>query len=606
MAFLDLEALLRTPQVNAEGGFDLSPDGRRLAFAWNTTGQWEIYQLNLGSQTAIERLTDGPGAKFSPKYSPNGQYLAYVVDDNGSEAFDIWLLRLRDRLCANLTPGTPEAFQPNLSWSPDSAHLACLSNRSGHFCAYLLPVHGGEARLALDTPNPDWTVRWSPDGRWVAVEAEGHGQDQQVHLISIETGQAHRLELGAEPFDAHQVCWSPDSLRLAFVSSVDGHANIAVYDLQEGQISWLTRSAAEQSAPDWSPDGRMLAFIHSQGPQNWLATLELATGEQRRFQVAPGVHASPRFTLDGDHLAFCFENPGHPTDLWLLSLSDGALRPLTQSLPEKAVSHQFIMPEHINYPAQDGQMIPALLYQPDACPEPSPAVVLVHGGPNWLFQYAWSPLIQHLLSRGWLVLAPNYRGSTGYGREWQLANRFDLGGGDAADVAAGATYLASEKLADPQRIVISGRSHGGYLTMVCLTQYPEIWAGGSAVVPFLNWFTAHANARDDLQHWDLENMGDPQQYSALWRARSPFYFLDQIQAPVQLICGVHDSRCPASESIATRDRLQALGRPVAFHLYTDEGHAFLKIKNVIDAEMRRVNFLAQCLSGAGVQIEQVI
>ncbi len=220
---------------------------------------------------------------------------------------------------------------------------------------------------------------------------------------------------------------------------------------------------------------------------------------------------------------------------------------------------------------------------------------MIHGGPEWLFQYLWYPIMAHMASRGWVVLAPNYRGSTGYGREWQLANRFEMGHGDTMDVAAGADYLVREGLADPSRIAVTGRSHGGFLTMSCLTEHPERWRAGSAVVPFLNWFTSNAASRADLQHWDIENMGDPVENAALWRERSPFFKLDRITAPVQLICGANDPRCPASESIAARDELVNLGRQVDFLLYPDEGHTFLKIENIVEHELRRVAFLAQAL-----------
>ena len=252
------------------------------------------------------------------------------------------------------------------------------------------------------------------------------------------------------------------------------------------------------------------------------------------------------------------------------------------------------MPEAIRYPAMDGGEVPALLLRPPGSPPvPAPAVIVVHGGPNWLFQLSWYPLLQHLASRGWVVLAPNYRGSTGYGRAWQLASRFDLGGVDTRDVVSGADYLVRSGSADPQRIAITGRSWGGYLTMTCLTQYPGRWAAGSAVVPFLNWFTAHENSRQDLQHWDIENFGDPEENYDLWHERSPFFYLERVQAPVQLICGENDPRCPASESIAARETLEALGKTVDFVLYEGEGHSFLKTGNLTDSELRRVEFLRE-------------
>ena len=114
-------------------------------------------------------------------------------------------------------------------------------------------------------------------------------------------------------------------------------------------------------------------------------------------------------------------------------------------------------------------------------------------------------------------------------------------------------------------------------------------------MPFINWFTAHAGSRHDLQHWDVENFGDPEKNRNLWHQRSPFFFLERVRAPVQLICAANDPRCPASESISARDRLHELGREVDFALYPDDGHAFLKIENVVDSEMRRVMFLERFL-----------
>jgi dipeptidyl aminopeptidase/acylaminoacyl peptidase len=131
--------------------------------------------------------------------------------------------------------------------------------------------------------------------------------------------------------------------------------------------------------------------------------------------------------------------------------------------------------------------------------------------------------------------------------------------------------------------------------MTCLTGYPDRWAAGSAVVPFLNFFTAHANSREDLQHWDLENMGDPVTDYERYHERSPYFFLDRVRAPIQLIAGAHDVRCPASESVQACSRLRQLGRQCDLVLYPDEGHTFLKQANRLDAEVRRLAFLSQFL-----------
>jgi dipeptidyl aminopeptidase/acylaminoacyl peptidase len=596
---IDLEVLLRVPHVDYDGGFEVSPEGAQVAFSWNLTGQWEIYEIPLNEPASPKQITDGPGGKFTPRYSPDGKYLAYVLDLDGGENFDIYLYDRVQDSHTNLTPDTPDAIQANFSWSPDSRQIAFISNRSGGFATYIMAVSGGPGRRVLDHPYPDWDVRWSPDGRWLAVIAEARGQDFATFIVPAQGGEARQIADGEGPINAKEARWAPDSARLIFSSDVHGQYDIGIFESGTGKITWMTEGEAEKVSPDWSPDGGQIVYVANQGPLNRVAVRKLGEGKARHYQVGPGVHASPRFTPDGEKIIFAFEEPRHPSELWVLSLTDNSTQQLTNSLPAELQDSSFVMPGEIRYPSVNGVEVPALLFQPQNAKEKPPGVVVVHGGPNWLYQFIWMPLVQHMASRGWVVLAPNYRGSTGYGRSWQLASRFDLGGVDTADVVAGADYLANSGLADPERIAVTGRSHGGYLTMTSLTQYPDRWAAGSAIVPFLNWFTAHANSREDLQHWDIENMGDPQEKHDRWHDRSPYFFLDRIQAPVQLVCGAHDPRCPASESIQAREALLELEKEVDFALYEDEGHSFLKLENVIDAETRRVSFLARALENFG-------
>jgi dipeptidyl aminopeptidase/acylaminoacyl peptidase len=272
---------------------------------------------------------------------------------------------------------------------------------------------------------------------------------------------------------------------------------------------------------------------------------------------------------------------------------------LTDSLPAGLKSAEFVIPEPVTYPSLDGTIIPGMLYKSKNSGAHSPAVVVIHGGPAWHLAYYWHPFMAHLASRGWTVIAPNYRGSTGYGRKWLIANRYEMGRRDNDDCAAAALYLRHSGLADPSKIAVTGRSHGGYLTMTCLTRQPELWAVGSAVVPFLNWFTGHENSREDLQYWDILNMGDPVEYHDLWYECSPYFFLDQVRAPVQFICGENDPRCPPAESTDAHEKLQSLGIQSELLLYKGEGHGFLKIENVIDSEVKRVEFLAKVLERKG-------
>ncbi len=629
-----LENLLRVPYVDVSHDFDLSPDGTRMAFSWNRTGRWELYELPLpasdaprpasvefapsrfgrsgsprassplpvsmraSSYSTSEGERAGPrGAQFAPKYSPDGAHLAYAVDFDGSENFHLFVHDFESGADTDLTPKREILFalQPNFCWSPDGTEIAFLSNQSGNFDAYVMPARGGPARCVLSIQRPCWDVRWSPDGKWLAVAFESSGQDYGVYLIPLDGGEAFPLADENGPLNAHQPAWSPEGRKLAFYSdALRGWHQIGILDIVTKSIDWLTEEKVNCLTPCWSPDGSKLAYVRARGAADELVVHSF-DGQVKTFQVESGVHYKPRFTPDGGHVIIGFSSPRRPPDLWQLSLATGQFTQLTHSLPGEWPIASLPEPQEITYPGMDGTPIPALLFASSQANEHTPGVVVIHGGPNWHYQREWHPFMTHLASRGWTVLAPNYRGSTGYGRAWQTANRYDLGGVDTDDVVAGAHFLIRNKLTDPANLAVTGRSHGGYLTLSCLTRYPELWAVGAAVVPFMNWFTCHERSRDDLKHWDIEMMGDPQENYALWRERSPYFFLDRLRVPLQLICGAHDPRCPAEDSIQARDKLLELGKEVDFHLYEGEGHGFLKIENVIDAEVRRVAFLARVL-----------
>jgi dipeptidyl aminopeptidase/acylaminoacyl peptidase len=540
-------------------------------------------------------LSSGAGSKFSPRWSPDGKHLAYAVDLDGSEQNDLWLCEVSSGENRNLTPNTLDSIQPGFCWSPDCQKLAFISDRSGDFEIYLLPLQGGQAQQFSQLRRTIQQVDWSPDGRWLAACAEGEGQDFNLHLLSLENGETRPMLEYGKLIPAREACWSPDSRRLAFSSDFRGFSQLGLYELDAGVIHWMTRQEADHSEPAWSPDGKRIAFVQHQGPQARLGVMQVCDRSVEFFELEPGILSHPVFGPDCRSIYFTFDNPSKPTDLWKFCLENKHFEQLTYSLPDPLIEFPFIMPQPVTYPSPDGKTVPALLFKASTAGPCSPAVVYIHGGPDWLTQFTWEPAFQHMVSRGWTVLAPNYRGSTGYGRDWQLANRFDMGGGDAQDVAAGADFLKREKLADPQRIAVTGRSYGGYLTMACLTQFPDRWAAGSAVAPFINWFTGYTNARQDLRHWDLENFGHPEKNYDLFYSRSPFFFLDRIQAPVQMICGAHDPRCPASESIKAYEILSGLGKSAELALFEDEGHVFFNTQNVLDARRKGIEFLANAL-----------
>jgi dipeptidyl aminopeptidase/acylaminoacyl peptidase len=190
-----------------------------------------------------------------------------------------------------------------------------------------------------------------------------------------------------------------------------------------------------------------------------------------------------------------------------------------------------------------------------------------------------------------MVIAPNYRGSTGYGNEFQNANLFDMGGGDLQDVLAAADWLKQTGFVDPKKLVLMGASYGGYMTMMGVTKAPEVWAAGVPIVPFVNWFTEIENEDPVLQQADLATMGDLKTHKALFEDRSPIFFVDKIKAPLLLLAGGNDPRCPKEETLQVVEAVRKNGGVADYKIYENEGHGFARVENQIDAYERVSSFL---------------
>jgi len=215
----------------------------------------------------------------------------------------------------------------------------------------------------------------------------------------------------------------------------------------------------------------------------------------------------------------------------------------------------------------------------------------VHGGPTSQTVNSFNRFIQHMVNQGYMVIAPNYRGSTGYGKEFQQANLFDMGGGDLQDVMAAADFIKQTGYLDPKKIALVGGSYGGYLTMMGVTKAPEVWAAGVPIVPFVNWFTEIRNEDPVLQQSDLATMGDLEKNKDLFHDRSPIFFVDKIKAPLLLLAGGNDPRCPKEESQQVIDAVKKRGGTVELKVYENEGHGFARVENQIDAYKRVSDFL---------------
>ena len=233
-----------------------------------------------------------------------------------------------------------------------------------------------------------------------------------------------------------------------------------------------------------------------------------------------------------------------------------------------------------------------LLVEPD---EPNgAAVVMIHGGPTWHHSNEWDALRQAFVAAGVTVIHPNYRGSDGYGRTWQLANRFLMGQGEALDCAASHAYLVALGC-DPARIAVTGRSWGGFLTMAMVTQFPELWAAGVAGVPFFDFIDSATDPaiREDLRWWDRENTGDPVRDRSKLEYYSPINHLDRIRAPLLLLAGELDPRCPPRQSREVAQMLAERGKSCEVVVYPDEGHEISGLEHRVDYDVRTLEFILE-------------
>jgi dipeptidyl aminopeptidase/acylaminoacyl peptidase len=289
-----------------------------------------------------------------------------------------------------------------------------------------------------------------------------------------------------------------------------------------------------------------------------------------------------------------FSTPTRPANVAILDLPSGKLEWLTDSRPASVEPAALVEPTLVHYPARDGKRIPAYLYRPHGITGRVGVVLAIHGGPSVQERPSYSNdgFLQYLVSHHVAVLAPNIRGSSGYGMGYQRLSYRDWGGGDLGDLADAVHYLRGQDWADPERIGVVGRSYGGFAALSCVARLPELnwaaavaWCGPSNLVTF---------TRSQPPTWRSKvafMVGDPEADEQFLMSRSPVTYVDQIKAPLLVIQGANDPRVPKAESDQIVERLRARGVEVRYDVYPDEGHSFGKRENQIKAWSSAGEFL---------------
>ncbi len=611
---LTIEKLYMTRQV---GRPTWSPDGKRIAFISNMSGRNNLWVVPAEGGFPTQ-LTVSDQRQTSPAWSPDGKWIAYQSDYDGDEQWDIFLVSPKTGKVVNLTQ-TREIAEVNPTWSPDGRYLA-YEVKPKTSAAYEIDIYDTVMRevkhLTTNTPQDKRNMNpiWSKDGKYIVyTQEQAKGTDSNIFIADVATGKSTLLT----PHEGEQLYFANDVSRpipdggqiLLTSNAANGYNKIGLLGYIDkgesvtgrfvpGRITWLTKDKWEVRGHEFSPDGKHISFGANVDGSEDIYLYDLAISKSTALPIPRGVNepagGHSAFSTDGSRLLYYHNGPTAPGDLWVYHVASGKSQQITHSLVGGVRSEDMVEPYLVHYPSRDGKWtISAFLYVPFnmARNGQNAAIVYIHGGPTSQTMNSFNRFVQFAVNQGYMVLAPNYRGSTGYGKEFQQANLFDMGGGDLQDVLAGVDWIKQTGHLDSKKIAVMGGSYGGYLSMMAVTKAPEVWAAGVPIVPFVNWFTEIENEDPVLQQSDLATMGDPVKNKALYEERSPINFIDQIKAPLLLLAGGHDPRCPKSETQQVVDAIKKRGGTVDAKVYENEGHGFARVENQIDAYKRVADFL---------------
>jgi len=596
---LSIEKLYTTRNV---GGTSWSPDGKTIAFITNISGRNNLWLMPSDGGWPSQ-LTISDQRQISPVWSPDGKWIAFNSDHDGDEQWDMFLVSSVTGEVVNLT-NTPDVAEEGQAWSPDSRYIAFMSKprTSSTFEINVMDVLTKRYRALTKNTSKElgnFDPIWSRDGKWIAyTQEDAAGKNSNIFVADAASGKSTLLTPHAGEYTYRASAFSPDGKYLLIASNVSGYDNVGLLEIATKNIGWLTNEKWRVRSGTFSPDGRRLTWSVDVDGNTQINAYDLARKLATTLAIPEGVDelagSVTSFSPDSQRLLYYHNGPTAPNDVWTYDLQTQQSKQLTHSMLAGISSEDMVEPFLVHYPSRDGKwQISAFVYVPHNAPRDHthPAIVYIHGGPQSQTVNNFNRIIQYLANQGYLVIAPNYRGSTGYGKEFADANRFDMGGGDLQDVLAAADWIQQTGYVDPKKLVVMGGSYGGYMSMIALTKAPEVWAAGVSIVPFVNWFTEAQNEDPILRENDLATMGDPVKNKDLWTDRSPINFVDRIKVPVLLLAGGNDPRCPKSEAQQVADAIKKHGGTAELKIYENEGHGFARVENQIDAYTRVAEFL---------------
>jgi dipeptidyl aminopeptidase/acylaminoacyl peptidase len=598
-----IDDLFYTRSIN---GGAWSPDGKEIVFTTNLTGRFNLWKVNAEGGWPVQ-LSQSDDRQYGGIWSPDGKWIVFASDKGGGEIYDLFAIPSDGGEIVNLT-NTPDISENSAVWSPDGSRMAIS--------------YKPKTASAIDVAILDWKTRdvhnltqektkdhvwggalWSPDGKFIyATRSDAGFNDSDVYRVDVATGASENLTPHQGQNRSSVSSVSSDGRTLLITSDKPGgYPNVAFLDVATKQITWATDTKWEAQSGDFSPDGKQFTYIVNEDGRSdaYLGDVSAHRGEKIKFPVGlNGFAGNPSsFSPKGGRLLIDHQSSTQPDDLWVYDISKQAPQQLTISAVASLASAKIPPSVLVHYKSFDGKTISAFAWIPYNLKRDgsNPAIVLPHGGPTGQTIDYFSRTTIALVSRGYICIAPNVRGSTGYGLDFQKANYKDLGGGDLQDEVYAVKFLEASGYADPRKIGITGGSYGGFMTLMAIGKTPDLWAAAVEEYGIINWLTMIKNEDPFLREYEKSILGDPEKDRAIYEADSPLAYIRNTKAPLLVLQGDNDIRVPKEEAQQVVEILKQNGKTVDVHYYAAEGHGFTKRENQIDAMHRMTDWFDRYL-----------
>lgn len=586
MAFQDFDRIT---------AFSLHPGGERVAYISDADGEFGLWEVPVAGGPPVRAW---PAARQPGllAWRPDGRAMLVNTNPGGAENYQLAEIDAATGTVSPLSrPGVRyEVGIPyhasSAPYSPDSSRLAYSSNarEPGVFDVLVRDLGSGTERTVLTGDDRYFPMRWSPDSEVLLILRLHQNTEQDLFACHLGTGQVRHVTPHEGPAIYWPVAWSPDGGRCYVLTSqgreFTGLALLEMAGSETGRLDWIATPDRDIDAAVVSADGQRMAWACN--AEGWSELhVRAADGDRVLSRLPAGVYAgrqgSHGATLelapDGRTLICLRSAATVPTELFAIDLDTGTGRPLTRC--GARIPAGVAEPEVVRIPSGGGVTVPAFLYRPPGADAGArvPVVLSVHGGPEAQERPDWqwaNSLYQPLLAAGVGVLAPNIRGSIGYGMSYQRLIYRDWGFGDVRDLAACVDYLRGLDWADPARLGVFGGSYGGFAVLSCLARMPEVWRAG---VDLFGPGDLIDDARTVPPHWRIRVrgwMGDPDDDAVALRAGSPLDYVERITAPLLVVHGDNDTRVSPEASSVVVGRLRELGREVHYVPIKGEGHGF--------------------------------